>query len=293
MVAVSLVIPAFNEHDRIVDCLTNATRQSVPAHEIIVVDNRSTDDTVALVEQFIAQHPQAKVRLLRQDAEQGLIPTRNMGLNAATGDVVGRVDADCMLKPDWVEVVAKVFADDPRAMAATGPVSYYDMPARQASLRGDDRVRRRTYRVDNGQVLLFGSNMALRTIAWQAIAHDVCRDEEDVMHEDIDVSLHLLARGMKTVYCPNMICGISARRMHSSPSSFHSYMNRFKNTFDAHPDHRRTHKSERTLYAMYPALHVLYPIYQKLLEARDINPAERVWFEEQKALAQRDGVMFD
>lgn len=105
MLTVSIVIPAWNEEERIADCLTNATRQTVMPHEVIVVDNRSTDATVDIVKQFMEEHPDAPVRLLHQDDEQGLIPTRNYGLNHATGDVLGRVDADCMLKPDWVEVV--------------------------------------------------------------------------------------------------------------------------------------------------------------------------------------------
>lgn len=109
------------------------------------------------------------------------------------------------------------------------------------------------------------------------------------MHEDIDVSLHLLGLGMKTVYSQRMICGISARRMDTSFKSFHSYMRRFRNTFEAHPEHWREHRSERRLYAMYPWLHALYPVYQKLLEAQDVNPAEQVWFKEQMELAKREG----
>ena len=162
---VSIVIPAWNEQERIEACLTNATRQTVAPHEVLVVDNRSTDATPRIVEDFIRDHPDSPVRLLHQDAEQGLIPTRNYGLDHATGDVLGRVDADCMLKPDWVEVVSGIFTEDPEAMGATGPVVYYDMPAKRVGLRGDDTVRRHTYRADGGQVLLFGSNMALRATA--------------------------------------------------------------------------------------------------------------------------------
>ncbi|KFI59322.1 glycosyltransferase [Bifidobacterium cuniculi] len=289
MLNVSIIIPAWNEEERIAVCLDNALRQTVMPYEVIVVDNRSTDNTVAVVEQYMKDHPDAPVRLFHQDKEQGLIPTRNFGLNAATGDVLGRVDADCMLKPDWVEVVAGIFTEDAEAMGATGPVTYYDMPARKMALRGDDRVRRHTYRADGGLVLLFGSNMALRASAWHEIADEVCLDKEDVMHEDIDVSLHLLGRGMKTVYSKRMICGISARRMDTSFKSFRKYMKRFKNTFEAHPEHWRKHKSERTLYLMYPWLHALFPVYQQYLESQDINPAARVWLREQVKLAKTEG----
>ncbi len=293
MLNVSIIIPTWNEQDRITDCLDNATRQTVMPHEVIVVDNRSTDNTVAIVQQYMQEHPEAPIRLLHQDEEQGLIPTRNYGLNHATGDVLGRVDADCMLKPDWVEVVAGIFTEDAEAMGATGPVTYYDMPARRMALRGDDSVRRHTYRADGGQVLLFGSNMALRASAWKLIAGEVCLDKEDVMHEDIDVSLHLLGRGLKTVYSERMICGISARRMDTSFKSFRNYMKRFKNTFEAHPQHWRNHKSERTLYLMYPWLHALFPVYQQYLKAKDINPAVRMWFREQVNLARREGDNLD
>ena len=174
-------------------------------------------------------------------------------------------------------------------MGATGPVTYYDMPAHKIALRGDDSVRRHTYRADGGQVLLFGSNMALRASAWKLIHDEVCLDKEDVMHEDIDISLHLLGRGLKTVYSGRMICGISARRMDTSFKSFRNYMRRFKNTFAAHPEHWRNHKSERTLYLMYPWLHAMFPIYRQYLESKDINPAVRIWFREQAKLARKEG----
>lgn len=288
MLNVSIIIPAWNEEERIADCLTNATRQTVEPHEVIVVDNKSTDRTCEIVERFQREHPQTPVTLLHQNDEQGLIPTRNFGLNAATGDVLGRVDADCMLKPDWVEIVSGIFSEDPQAMGATGPVVYYDMPGKKAGLTGDDWIRRHTYRADDNQVLLFGSNMAVRASAWHIIAGEVCRDKEDVMHEDIDVSLHLLSHGFKTVYSQRMICGISARRMDTSFRSFHRYMQRFQNTFKAHPDHWREHHTERRLYAMYPWLHALYPVYQRYLAAKDVNPAEQIWFNEQIKLAKQD-----
>lgn len=289
MLNVSIIIPAWNESERILDCLLNATRQTVMPYEVLVVDNRSTDDTCAIVERFIAEHPEAPVKLLHQNDEQGLIPTRNFGLNAATGDALGRFDADCMIRPDWVEVVSGIFTEDSGAMGATGPVMYYDMPSRHFGLRSDNSLRKRMYKADGGQPLLFGSNMALRASAWHQIANEVCRDKADVMHEDIDISLHLLGKDLKTVYSPRMIAAMSARRMDTSLSSFLNYMRRFKNTFDAHPQHWRKHKPEILFTAMYPAMHLFYPVWQKVLDTADINPAEAAWINEQMELAETEG----
>ncbi|RBP99807.1 glycosyltransferase [Bifidobacterium xylocopae] len=287
MLTVSVVVPAWNEEERIADCILNATTQSVAPLEVLVVDNHSTDRTAQIVRDFIDAHPDTPVRLLHQDAEQGLIPTRNFGLDQARGQVLGRIDADCMLRPNWVQVVGSLFERDPQAMGATGPVAYYDMPGKEIGLKGDNRVRRSVYRADDGQYLLFGSNMALRSSAWSAIRGEVCRDKADIMHEDVDVSLHLIDHGFKTVYCKEMNAGISARRMDTSFASFRRYMQRFKNTFDAHPRHTREQKPERTLYALYPVLRTFYPVYQKYLESADINPAERVWIKEQMELFHR------
>ena len=288
MLNVSIVIPAWNEAERIADCLLNTIRQTVMPYEIIVVDNRSTDGTCAVVERFMAEHPEAPVRLLHQDAEQGLIPTRDYGLDHATGDVLGRFDADCMIRPDWVEVVSGIFTEDPNAMGATGPVMYYDLPSRHFGLKGDDSLRRRIYRADDGQPLLFGSNMAVRAEAWRAIRGEVCRDRSDVMHEDIDLSLHLFGKDLRTVYSPRMVAGISARRMETSLGSFRNYMKRFKNTFDAHPQHWRRHRPEILFTALYPIVHLFYPVWQKVLDSADVNPAEAAWLKEQMKLAEGD-----
>lgn len=288
MVSVSMIIPAWNESERIAQCLLNATTQTVPAHEVIVVDNLSTDNTSQIVEDFIANNPQSKVILLHQNAEQGLIPSRNYGFNHATGDILGRFDADCMIKPDWVEVVSEIFEENPKAMGATGPCTYYDMPGKVISLAGDNSIRKRIYIADGKRQLLYGSNMAVRRSAWEVIKNEVCRDKEDIMHEDIDLSLHLFDHDFETVYSPDMITAVSARRMDTSLSSFRSYMRRFKNTFDAHPQHWRDKKPEYTLTALYPMIHAFYPTYQKHLEKHDIDPAEEMWINEWISLAERD-----
>ncbi len=91
---VSIVIPAYNEESTIRACLTAALLQTVAASEIIVVDNRSTDATAEVVRSVQAEHPDAPIVYFRQDAEQGLVPTRNYGVDRAKADIIGRIDAD-------------------------------------------------------------------------------------------------------------------------------------------------------------------------------------------------------
>ncbi len=252
--SVSIVIPAYNEEDTIQHGVLAALDQTVPAHEVIVVDNKSTDDTAAIVHALQAAYPHAPLRYLAQNDLQGLIPTRNYGLDHATGDVIGRIDADSVLEPTWVAEVQRVFTD-PGISAATGPVIYYDMPLRRFGAIADDTLRRALVSVTRDFHLLFGSNMALRATAWKAIRDDACLDPDDELHEDIDLSIHLHQHKLKVAYSSDMVTGMSARRLDDSPREFYDYLMRFERTYDAHDIRSLRLRAPMAVFlSAYPAL---------------------------------------
>jgi len=260
--SVSIVIPAYNEEDTIKASVVAALHQTVPAHEIIVVDNKSTDGTAAVVHALQITYPDAPIVYLKQDALQGLIPTRNFGLDHATGDVIGRIDADSVLEPNWVEAVTMVF-EDAEVGASTGPVIYYDMPLRRFGHKADDALRRALVRVTKESHLLFGSNMALRRSAWELIRDEACLDPDDEFHEDIDLSLHLHAHDVKIAYSSDMVTGMSARRLDDSPREFYSYVMRFERTYDKHKVRSLTLRAPMAIFlSAYPALKVMREVTQ-------------------------------
>jgi glycosyltransferase involved in cell wall biosynthesis len=255
--SVSLVIPAYNEEERIAACLTAATEQTQPIDEIIVVDNSSTDDTAAIVRRFQREHPDASVRLIAQNARQGVIPTRDAGFDAARGEVIGRIDADSLLAPEWARHVRHRFRDQ-HIDALTGPVMYYDMPFRRFGLKADDRLRKLLMRLNREYRFVFGSNMALRASAWRDIRDEVCQDEDDLFHEDIDLSIHLAEHHLFVGYEPNMVCGISARRLDARFRDYSDYVQRFRRTYRAHRCNRHLETvPQAVLYMIYPSLHGL------------------------------------
>ncbi|MGD8196017.1 glycosyltransferase [Herbiconiux sp. P18] len=253
---VSIVIPAYNEEAGIRRCLVAAIEQTVPALEIIVVDNRSTDGTRAAVESMQTAFPDAGIRLIQQNEEQGITPTRNAGFDAATGTVIGRIDADSALSPNWVEQVQRAFATG-EFVAASGPVEYYDMPMRAFGHHADDTVRKLQVKLAGDYVFLFGTNMAITKAAWLAVRGDVCADREDLMHEDLDLAVHLALKGLKVGYVSAMVVGMSARRLDSSPRDYLYYVERFKRTYDAHGIRDiRLLAPMAVFLGIYPALHV-------------------------------------
>jgi glycosyltransferase involved in cell wall biosynthesis len=94
---VSVVIPVFNDRDRLADCLTALHRQTWPAErlEIIVVDNGSADDPAKLADRF------PRVRWERE-TRPGSYSARNRGIRVSTGDILAFTDSDCMPRPRWI-----------------------------------------------------------------------------------------------------------------------------------------------------------------------------------------------
>lgn len=117
---VSIVIPMQNEERCIASCLYAVLNQTYPAHlmEIIVVDGNSQDRS----RQIIADHARrdARIKLLSNPA--GTIPAGlNIGIRAARGDVIARVDARTLLASDYLRTAVDLLAST-RADNVGGPV---------------------------------------------------------------------------------------------------------------------------------------------------------------------------
>ena len=94
---VSILIPAFNAQQWIADTLLSAVTQTWERKEIIIVDDGSTDQTLAIARQFESNW----VRVVTQK-NQGAASARNMALSLCQGDYIQWLDADDILAPDKV-----------------------------------------------------------------------------------------------------------------------------------------------------------------------------------------------
>jgi glycosyltransferase involved in cell wall biosynthesis len=97
MTKISIVIPVHNSVHCLRETLEHALAQTYPAHEIIVVDDGSTDATGALVESF-----GDRVRYIRQE-NAGASAARNNGIQNATGDWIAFLDHDDLFLPDKLQ----------------------------------------------------------------------------------------------------------------------------------------------------------------------------------------------
>lgn len=92
---VSVVIPLFNRRDSILRAINSVLSQDGVELELIVVDDGSTDDSVALVERQISD---SRLRIIQQQ-NAGACSARNAGIDAARGEFVAFLDSDDMFLP--------------------------------------------------------------------------------------------------------------------------------------------------------------------------------------------------
>jgi glycosyltransferase involved in cell wall biosynthesis len=203
-VKISVVIPAHNESAMIDRCLEAFDGQSVAPHEVIIVDNNSTDDTA----QKALKHNNVRVVAEHQ---QGITFARNTGFNTATGDIIARCDVDTVVSANWIEEIARYFQAHEKIAAVTGPATYYDVPVlwrKPVNWLFLDSFYWITRRSTGGETL-FGSNCALRRSVWERVRGEVCADDKNI-HEDIDLGQHIQMVG-EIGFDDEMRVGISAR----------------------------------------------------------------------------------
>ncbi len=120
---VSIIIPCFNAEQWLAGTLQSALAQTWPRTEIIVVDDGSSDQSVAVAQSFEAKG----VRLLTQ-INAGAGVARNTGLAVAQGDFIQYLDADDLLSPDKI-------ATQIDWLAPVGSTQGGNMPVGQVSAR--------------------------------------------------------------------------------------------------------------------------------------------------------------
>ncbi|MCR5099523.1 MAG: glycosyltransferase [Lachnospiraceae bacterium] len=90
---ISVIVPVYNAKDTIVNCLGNLLNQTCTDMEILLIDDASTDGCDAILQDAKRQFPD-KVRVFKQEKNQGPGAARNVGLDMAQGEYIGFVDAD-------------------------------------------------------------------------------------------------------------------------------------------------------------------------------------------------------
>jgi GT2 family glycosyltransferase len=114
----SVIIPAYNSEATLARAIDSVLAQNYPAHEIIVVDDGSTDGTPDVVSRY-----DKKLRYLHQN-NTGVSSARNLGAQVASGDWLAFLDADDWYYPDRLRLHAEWILEDATLDFLTGDYDY-------------------------------------------------------------------------------------------------------------------------------------------------------------------------
>lgn len=116
----TVIIPALNEEELLPECLRSVACQDYAGcYEVTVVDNGSTDRTAAVARAF-------GVEVIPAHEVKSVFYARQVGADAARGDIIVQADADTIYPVDWLSKIASHFALNPGAVAVAGRFMYRD-----------------------------------------------------------------------------------------------------------------------------------------------------------------------
>ena len=107
---VSVIIPVYNVADYVAECLESIINQSYKNIEIICVEDKSTDNSPDILNQYAKKD--TRIRLYYNRENRGLAYSRNIGLDAAEGDYILFVDSDDYIEADLIAVCMEKSADN-------------------------------------------------------------------------------------------------------------------------------------------------------------------------------------
>lgn len=221
--ALSVVIPVYNEEKYIKKCLDALLASLKPRDEVIIVNNNSTDKTAQVVKKY-----GRKVRLLNEK-KQGQVFAQRKGFMAAKNSYVARIDADSIVEPNWRDVIATSFKD-PSVDAISGPGTSYDVFFKKLSYLTIKYWLFKSNRLIAGFYPMWGSNFVVRR---QAL-HDalpLTTPRPDIW-EDIDLAVQLWALDKKIQYVDNLNVTFSNRNgVNQTPATAIRYQLRAPKTY--------------------------------------------------------------
>lgn len=192
--AASIVIGVYNRGGQITACLDSLLDSTFQDFEIVLVEDRSTDDSAAVLERYRRVHPGRLIRIVHNERNLGACGARNVGIAHARGRWVFFVDSDCVVEPTWLAEMVRATAGDAVGLSGTVRDKHPDNLAERA-YAGSCLISRKAAN-------LMECNMGLRA--------DVAREyqfDDAIAYggEGDDLTRRLVARGRRVAFVPDAV----------------------------------------------------------------------------------------
>lgn len=205
---VSVIIPVFNDGERLKHCLAALAQQTYPRSqvEIIVVDNGSDDP--ALIRAAVA--PYDFVRLVFESTP-GSYAARNRGISLARGTAIAFTDADCIPAPDWLERGIEHLRQTPHCGQVVGQVNlFFADPQRPTAVELYEKL---TAFPQERLLHKYHGGATANVFTWRHVIEGVgAFDPHLKSNGDLEWGRRVYAHGYRQIYAASVIVQHPARR---------------------------------------------------------------------------------
>ena len=201
---VSIIVPAYNEGKVIVSAIESLLEMDYPHYEVIVVDDGSTDDTLANASLLAGEHSHCEVRVTTK-RNGGKASSLNAGLAMARYPIVLCMDADSRLEPQTIRASMPHFSD-PSVGAVAGNVKVINRRNLWTRLQALEYIEGlNMVRAAQGFFRLVNIIPGPIGVFRRAALRRVGGYDDDTVAEDCDLTLKLLDDGWQIHYEPGAI----------------------------------------------------------------------------------------
>ena len=206
--SVSVCIPAWNEEVGIIKTIRSVLNTAYPKLEVLIINDGSTDGTHEQISQFIANYEQqahqgAKLKYLQLE-NGGKAKALNHALEHVTGEFIITIDADSVMDAHAITNLVKRFTS-PNIAAVAGNVAISNKKHAIELLQQMEYLYgfffKRADALFKSVYIIGGAAAAYRRSALQAVGGF----DHEIITEDIEMSMRLLAHGYKTSYAPDAV----------------------------------------------------------------------------------------
>ena len=200
---VTVMIPAHNEESVITNTVENILKMDYPNFEVIVIDDRSSDNTASVIKDLEAKHEHVRALIREKDAFPGKSAVLNDALKMAHGEAILVFDADATVEPDFLnKLVPNLEPADVGAVQARKII-------RNKDVNFLTRCQNNEYTFDTylqvsrdaikGAVELRGNGELIKRQALE----DINGWNNYTITDDLDMSTRLHIKGWDVRFCPD------------------------------------------------------------------------------------------